>query len=309
MDGDQYRYLRVVVTAEYLHEKTEPLDIVSKMPSSYFYDEKTRLLYIHTSDGRPPTSHEIELFRRGNGIAMKGKHFITIVGFTLRHMGDAGINFFTGSSDCAALHNTAYGSRQGIRVYGATNILVYGNTLFRNENSGVYFAAGSTNGTAARNMCFEDVKGIRWSSKSDNGIATDNVLFDNSLAGVSIEDSDHIMVAGNILANNAQAQLFTIQGRFLSDDNCFTTSSAQQLVADYHTGDRYSSLADYQRAQHQDLASRSGTCGVLPQKVDVRKLYAEAMTYTPRAREQLRSKDAAATQPAAGSGTTPNLPR
>jgi len=48
-----------------------------------------------------------------------------------------------------AIGNTSYGSRQGIRVYGAKNILIYGNTFFRTDNSGVYFAAKSSDGVAS----------------------------------------------------------------------------------------------------------------------------------------------------------------
>jgi len=53
---------------------------------------------------------------------------------------EVGIRFMDGAGDCMAIHNTSYGSRQGIRVYGATNILASGNTLFRNENCGIYLA-------------------------------------------------------------------------------------------------------------------------------------------------------------------------
>src|SRR2546430_1235671 len=142
-----------------------PVDVVAKLASTYYYDEAEKVLYLHTSDGRPPATHEMELIYRGNGILVQGKHYVTVMGFTFRHMHDSGVSFFKGAGDGIAVDNTSYGSRQGIRVYGAPNVLVYGNTLFRNENCGVYFAAASTNGWAIGNTCYENIKGVRWSSQ------------------------------------------------------------------------------------------------------------------------------------------------
>jgi len=155
MDGNQFRYRRVNTTKEYHVDKMDPIDIVTKLRSSFHYDETTKMLYVHTSDDKPPTSHELELERRNNGIGMMGKHYVTAIGFTFRHQGDAGISFFIGSSDGVAINNTVWGSRQGIRVYGANNILAYGNTLFRNENCGIYFAKESLNGAAIHNIMYE----------------------------------------------------------------------------------------------------------------------------------------------------------
>src|SRR5262249_48796095 len=160
------RYLRVTITHEYLVEKMREVDIVAKLPSSYFYDEGSRVLTIHTSDGRPPATHELELVRRGDGIFIRGHHHVNVVGFTFRHMQDAGVSFFIGSGDGVVANVTSYGSRQGVRVYGATDVTVYGSTLFRNENAGVYFAAKSSNGVAIANASYENVKGLRWSSDS-----------------------------------------------------------------------------------------------------------------------------------------------
>src|SRR5439155_6370866 len=106
---------------------------------------------------------------RGNGILVQGKHYVTVMGFTFRHMQDSGVSFFKGAGDEIAVDNTSYGSRQGIRVYGASHVLVYGNTLFRNENCGVYFAAQSANGAPIGNTAYENIKGVRWSSQSVDG--------------------------------------------------------------------------------------------------------------------------------------------
>jgi parallel beta-helix repeat protein len=290
MDGDQYRYNRVTQTKEYLVDKMPAVDVVAKFPSSYFYDENAKVLYIHTSDGKPPNTHEIEFMRCGSGISMTGKHYVTVIGFTFRHMQDAGINFFKGSSDGIAIGNTSYGSRQGIRVYTATRIIVEGNTLFRNENCGVYFAAQSVNGLAIDNIAYENIKGVRWSSQSVGGIAIDNTLFDNHERGISIEETNDIAVRRNRVVNNTVSQLLMLQSKYDSEDNCFANGNPEQLTADFSpfpfTG-RYKTLAEYQQGQQQDLHSREGDCGPLPKKIAVHKLHEETMAYTERARKIL----------------------
>ena len=287
MDGEQYRYQRARSTKEHLRENLSELQVVSRLPSSYFYDKEARTLYIHTSDGQPPETHEIELLRRGNGISMYGKHFITVVGFTFRHMGDAGINFFRGSGDGIAIGNTSYGSRQGIRVYDATNVCVYANTLFRNENCGVYFAKGSVNGRAIGNTLYENIKGVRWSSASVNGQALGNTAFDNHEAGISIEEVDGVLLAGNSVINNKESQLLVIRSEYDSEGNCFENGGPDQLTAYLPYAHKFKTLGEYQRAAHRDLSSREGDCGPPPKKLDVHKLHAATTAYTDWARKQL----------------------
>lgn len=304
MDGLQYRYYRVNQTKEFLVDKIPGVDIVAKRPSNYFYDEKAETLYIHTSDGKPPTTHEIEIFRRLSGIStMEGKRHITVIGFTFRHMGDSGIYFYKESGDGIAINNTSYGSRQGIRVYKSSHITLYGNTLFRNENSGAYFVQQSINASFIANIAYENLKGVRWGSRSVNGLALDNTVFDNLEAGISVEDVDHAILRRNRLVNNLDTQLLVLlNSEYDSDDNCFQNGAPQQSVA--HSSnvsfyDRQKTLADYRKAKSQDLHSREGACEPLPQKIDVRKLHVETMSYTERARKIL--KEAAAER----SGLTP----
>src|SRR6185295_11195802 len=131
MDGPQFRYGGTQETKEHVIDKLSEREVVAKLPSTHYYDEGEKVLYLHTSDGRPPSAHEIELIRRGSGVFVNGRHYVTVMGFTFRHMQDGCISFFKGSGDEAAIGNTAYGCRQGIRVYDAKNVLIYGNTLFR----------------------------------------------------------------------------------------------------------------------------------------------------------------------------------
>jgi parallel beta-helix repeat protein len=302
MDGPQFRYLRTSQTKEHLVDGMSELDVVARLPASYFYDESTRLLHLHTSDGAPPAAHQLELIVRGNGFLVQGKHGVTITGFTLRHMQDAGISFFKGAGDGLAFDNVAYGSRQGVRVYGSSNILLHGNVLFRNENSGAYFAAQSTSGNAIGNLCYENVKGLRWSSQSNHGSAIDNTLFDNQERGLAIEETRGLLVRRNRLVGNRVSQLLVLQSDYSSEENCFDGSSSDALVADFFPfpfQGRYRSLAEYQAAQHQDLHSREAGCSPVPAKLDVHRLAAGAAGYAERARRILAGTAEVAAEPTA----------
>ena len=290
MDGPQRRYKSVLITPEYLVDKMAPVDVVAKLPSSWFYDDETQKLTVHTGDDRPPSAHELELIQRGDGILVRGKHYVTVIGFTFRHMQDAGVNFFIGSGDGVIVGVTSYGNRQGVRVYGANNVFLYGNTLFRNENCGAYFAAKSLNGIAIGNTTYENLKGLRWSSESGSAMAVDNAIFDNLERGISLENVDGAVLRGNRVVDNAVSQLYVLQSHYTSEENCFDNGGDTQLVADFTPFgplDRYPSLVDYQKAKGQDLHSRAGSCGALPPKFDVRALHAAALAYpAPPARAQ-----------------------
>jgi len=274
MDGSQFPYVRADAATEHIKDGLPELAVVAGRPGSYHYDTRARELFVHTSDGKPPSAHEIELVRRQNGIYVHGMHYVTVVGFTLRHMGDAGINFFRGARDGVAMHNTSYGSHQGISAYGSHDTLVYGNTLFRNDNCGVYFAAGATGGRAIGNAAYENVKGARWSSESNDGLALDNVLFDNHERGLAIERTERLLARGNRVVNNAVSQLLVMRGTYDADRNCFEKGARRQLIADFvYGGEQYATLADYRRAKGQELGSREGGCGPLPAKVDVQRLH------------------------------------
>jgi len=298
MDGNQARFLRVKSQKELPLPAgvSSELDLIKQRPSSFYYDTDAKVLYLHTSDGRPPSAHAMERLDRGNGIGMWQRHYVTVMGFTFRHFVDAGIGFYQGSSDGIAINNTSYGGRQGIRVYGATKIAAYGNTLFRNENSGIYFALQSTNGLILGNTMYENIKGIRWSSQSNNGTAVDNAVFENHEYGISVENADHTLLRRNRMVGNEKGQLLVQQSDYSSDDNCFASSGPNQLISDFFFVDHYRALADYQRGQHQDQGSREGDCGPLPAKVDVHKLDEEAKGYTERARRILSGAEKSASE-------------
>ncbi|MHC4090361.1 MAG: right-handed parallel beta-helix repeat-containing protein [Planctomycetota bacterium] len=283
MDGLQYRYATARDTKEHLREGRSELEVVAKLPSSFFYDRDDKVLYIHTSDGRPPSTHEIELIRRNYGIVTYEKRHIAVIGFTFRHMGTAGINFENGSSNCSAINNTSYGTWQGIRVFNSTDVLVRGNTLFRNGNSGIYFLYESSHGYAIGNVLYENAKGVRWSSGSANGLALDNLAFANHEVGISVENADDIRVSGNVFVDNAISQMFVRKSRYMSEGNCFEKGGAEQLIAHLYYNERYTTLAEYQQSVNQDLGSHEG-CGRLPKKIDIHKIHADTSVYTERAR-------------------------
>ncbi|HEY2389075.1 MAG TPA: right-handed parallel beta-helix repeat-containing protein [Candidatus Binatia bacterium] len=302
MDGSQRRYRRARDTLEHLVDKLDETEVVTRLRGSHLYDEEHHELLLHTSDDREPRAHEIELMHRGTGIGMFGKHFVTIVGFTFRHFGDAGINFFKGSGDGIALDNVSYGGRQGIRVYDATNILIAGNTLFRNDNSGVYFAAQSTGGVTSGNVAYENQKGVRWSSQSSYGMALDDVVFDNAEAGIAMEDVVGTVLRRNRLVQNPKAQLMLIRSVYDGDADCF--EGPTQATADFVFQEHYATLADVQRAKGLDLRARAGGCGALPTKIDVHKLHAETVAYAERARALLAGGVPAVRSTAAPAGST-----
>jgi hypothetical protein len=301
MDGPQQRYGGTAESREHVVEKLSELDVVVKRPATFLYDTAARTLYLHTSDDRPPSAHELELIHRGAGVNVVGRRYVSVVGFTFRHMQDAGVRFFRGAGDGEAIDNVAWGSRQGVRVYDAPNVLVYRNTLFRNENSGVYFAAASTHGAALANVAWENVKGLRWSSQSTFGLALDNVVFDNSERGIALEDAGSAVLRRNVVANNALSQLFVLRSTFSADEDCFVRGTPEQAVADFspaEPGARYATLAAYRDAKRQDVRGREG-CGALPAKLDVARLHADSTAYAERARAILAGAAPSPAPPAA----------
>lgn len=283
MDGTQSRYTAAADTKEHIVDKLSELDAVLKSPSSFWYDQRAKRLYLHTSDGQAPTRHEIEFIRRRSGISIVGAR-ATVVGFTLRHTRFAGISFFN-TADGMAIDNVSYGNHQGIDVRHSSSIALFGNTLFRNENCGAYFTSGSSGSVAAANLAYENVNGLRW-SQSVGGAGLDNQLFDNHQRGISLEHADHTVLRHNRLANNEESQLFVMHSTYSADENCFVNGRPEQLTAAlfFGFGERYKTLAEYQRGRRQDLNSRDDGCGPLPAKLDVHKLHAETMAYAERAR-------------------------
>ena len=291
MDGPQYRYNRVNQTKDFLVDKMPGPKIVAKYPSSFFYDEENQTLYMHTTDGKHPNTHEIEIIRRISGIStLEGHRHITVIGFTFRHEGDSGIYFYKEAGDGIAINNTVYGSRQGIRALSSVHITLYGNTLFRNENSGAYFLRESTNARFINNVSYENAKGVRWGSQSVNGFALGNILFDNLEAGISLEDISGAVLRDNKLSNNKETQLkVLLNAEYDSDNNCFQNGGSEQSVSHFSnvaSYDSQKSLPEYQKLKGRDLHSREGGCQV-PEKIDVQKLHSETMTYTDRARKMI----------------------
>jgi parallel beta-helix repeat protein len=301
MDGPQARYGGTAESREHVVDGLSELDVVVKRPATFLWDDAARTLYLHTSDGRAPSTHEIELIHRAAGINVVGRRSVSVIGFTFRHMQDGGVRFFRGAANGAAIDNVSWGSRQGIRVYDAANVLIYRNTLFRNENAGVYFAAGSGDGVAIANVAWENVKGLRWSSQSNFALALDNVAFDNNERGIALENVEGAVLRRNVLVNNRSSQLLALRATFNAEDDCFEAGGPDQLVADFSPAEprgRYASLAAYREAKRQDLQAREG-CDALPPKVDVHRLHAESTAYAERARATLAGTTGAVAAPPA----------
>jgi parallel beta-helix repeat protein len=285
MDGPQYRYTAAGITTMHLREDVPELEVVARQPSTYVHDAETNTLYLHTSDGLPPSTHELEVVRRTNGIFIGGRTFVRVMGFTVRHAGDAGINFYRGSRGGVAFGNTLYGNHEGIRAYGTEDVTIYGNTLLRNQDAGVYFALRSVHGRVIGNVSYDNMKGLRWSSESGHGLAIDNVLFDNHRYGLAVEHSDGVILIGNRVDGNGDAQLMVTSSEYASFNNCFHAAGQQLTALFVIPRHSYGRLAQYQQEQDHDAGSREGDCGPLPARVDVRALHREATTYVERARK------------------------
>ena len=278
MDGPQLRYAdarELAARARGVEGSPSPLELVAREPSSFLYDADARSLTLHTSDGRPPSEHEIELIRRSNGITVTGKPYVSVVGFTVRHARGAGIHFTNGSSHAVASDNSVYGSWQGIQLRASPNARLSRNVVFRNGNSGIYFLLRSTGGFAVDNVAYENDQGIRWGTGSNAGLGTGNTVFDNHDAGIAIENVTGLHLADNVLAGNGGAQLRVRQARYRSEGNCFETAApAQQTAWFFPDAEGHPSLARYQEARWQDWSSREGECGPRPAKLDVQQLHA-----------------------------------
>jgi parallel beta-helix repeat protein len=286
MDGPQLRYMRARSTREHLVDGLTELEVVAIRPSTYFHDAESGILYLHTSDGAAPARHELELMRRGAGITVANRHFVTVSGFTIRHTGDAGLLFSDGARHGIAIDNVCWGHRIGIRVNGASDVLVSGNVLFRNENSGVYFLRGASEGKVIDNVLYENVKGARFGSRSNHGLVIGNAAFRNREVGVSVEDSRGAQVMDNRMARNGDAQLLFLKGGdHQSEGNCFEAVSPEQAVAGLEQ-ERLAELARFQQATGQDRGSRDGDCGPLPAPLDVHGLHAESQGYATQGPEE-----------------------
>ena len=289
MDGPQFRYQNVLETREVLREGAQPLEVVATMPSSFWFDRDSDLVYLHTSDGKSPSTRELEFIRRDYGIVAYGKRYVSIVGFTFRHMWIAGVNFESGACNGFVVDNVSYGSWQGIRVAGSAEVLIDGNTSFRNGNSGVYFLQKAAHNRAVGNVVYENAQGLRWSSESSHGLAAENVVFANLDTGISLENVDETVLSGNHLARNAVSHLLTKKSRFVSRGNCFHKRNAGRWVARIEYFNDYETLAEYQTTTHQDPGATEH-CGRLPRKIDVRRLHRSTMKYPERARKILEKR-------------------
>lgn len=289
MDGDQRPYARARDLVEPGADRVAALGAVARAPASFFYDESTRRLHLHTSDGLVPSVHEIELVRRTTGISTVGRQGLTVVGFTLRHAALAGITLFNGAGDAIVVGIVSYGSHQGVHVDRSSRVALYANTFLLNDNSGIYFLSGSVGGLALGNVAYRNLKGIRLSSESGGAVLLDNTVFANEERGISIENADRVILRRNRLVRNARSQLLVIRSDYDSDDNCFDGGDPPALIADFFfpESDRFGMLADYQRAKRQDLHSRAGGCGPLPAEIDVHALHARSLAYAQRARKRL----------------------
>jgi hypothetical protein len=284
MDGSQHRYRSVKepVTPDIPH-----VERVRKERSSFWFEKETSTLYIHTSDERPPTDHELELIRSFAGFYLVRKPHVWVSGLTFRHFADAGVHFRNGSDHGRAFNNVAFGSRQGFRIQNASQVQILRNVMFRNENAGAYFLRGSQNGLAQGNFVYENAVGLRFGSQSNAGAAIDNLALDNSDAGLSFEKVLFQVSSQNNLKGNT-IQLRLLKAAFFSDNNCYESETETgQLFAHLGSRETYLKLSEFSAKFRQDVNSRVNDCATKAEKVDVAALHAETLSYPQRAQEIL----------------------
>jgi len=284
MDGPQRRYRSVL---EPIKPVIPHVEKVRKERSSFWFEQESSTLYIHTSDERPPADHELELIRSFAGFYLVGKPHVWVSGLTFRNYIDAGVHFRDGSDHGRAFNNIAFGSRQGFRIQNASQVQILRNVMFRNENSGAYFLRGSQDGLAQGNFVYENAVGLRFGSQSNAGAAIDNLALDNRDAGLSFEKVLFQVSSQNNMKNNS-IQLRLRSASFFSDNNCYEAETETgQSFAQLNSKETYQELSEFSTIFRQDLNSKDKDCVTKAEKVDVAALHAETLSYPKRAQEIL----------------------
>ena len=284
MEGPQYRYKNVREP-----ESDVPyVERVRRLPGSAWYVRETETLYVHTSDGKPPTEHELELMRYHSAFHMTDKPHVWFGGLTLRHFID-GCIVFTDSDHGRVFDTVAFGCRQGVRARNSKQVQVLENVMFRNENSGVYYLSESVGGLVQGNFMFENDVGIRFSSGSSAGLVLNNLVLNNHDGGISFEKVHAAIALHNSLIRNAN-QLRLRDARFISDNNCYELhTDSDQAIAKIEGYLYPKRLEEFTKQSGQELNSTEGNCGIDSEKYDVQALHKEALSYPERAREILGS--------------------
>ena len=285
MDGPQYRNrnVREPVTEVPYVEK------VRREKRSLWFEKDISTVYIHTSDDKPPTEHEIELISYHSAFHMEGKPHVWIGGFTFRHFIDGCVIFRDGSDYGRVFDVTAYGCRQGVRIRNSQQVQVLRNILFRNENSGVYYYLESKDGLVQGNTAYENDVGIRFSSESSAGLVLDNLIIGNHDAGLSFESLGFAVATLNSFQDNT-SQLRLYKSSFISDKNCYETDTESgHIFAKENPTIIHQNLKEYSTKFGQGLNSREGNCAIEIDRVNVGELHEEATSYSMRAQEFLRT--------------------
>lgn len=275
MDGTQHRYANV-------REPKSDIPYVQRVrdkQSTAWYEMDEEMLYIHTSDDRPPVEHEIELITQHSAFFLKDASYVWFSGLTLRHYGDGTIYFQDGSDHGRVADSIVYGGRHGVRILNSKNVEILNNIMMLNENAGAYFLRGSEGGRAEGNTTYDNAVGLRWGSDSNNGLAQDNIIVDNSDAGLGIEKVTGQVVSRNLFWGNT-SHYRVIHGTFQADENCFDTGdSPDQVLAMWNLVTPYHSLNTYSEKSGQDLNSREGDCGIKIEKLDVHQIHSDSLAY------------------------------
>jgi len=186
VEADTYRmYLRA----------PDPQDM-DQFRLSYYYDEARRSIYVHTSDGRPATTHVIEAtVRHDYGIVLRKAQYVHLEGIVLQgHFIDKrsghgfGLSMQT-AEHCEIRHCTFIANAGGATFnYNCAHNIVRDCLFVGNMDPGygelaqLYFSAGTEDCQAIRNVVLDaETHGIRFYNGARNCTAIGNIIVNSRI--------------------------------------------------------------------------------------------------------------------------------
>ncbi len=183
---------------------TRSLATPGELPVDAFTWVQGEGLYVNLG-GESPGGHEILVGRRASAFRLGAKSWVTIEGFEISRMDDAGINLFVGCSDnVIARNHITLSNGYGIKLAGSLRVLIEGNIVSEGNHHGIGLTAGSADCVLRGNDSFRNAqpdmraaKGIILAA-SPNNVIVGNRTFENQDTGVQLNASSH----GCLLYNN-----------------------------------------------------------------------------------------------------------
>lgn len=197
-------------------------------PGSWFYDHKTKTLYVHTSDSESPQKHYLTISNiRGHGIMIRGQKKvrnvtidgITVTGFNSNspggrpgHNAKWGI-YLTAPQDCTVRRVTTFLNGSGIGfTYPSSGSVIEECRSYGNHST--YYASGGNiiiltpayNDAIRKCVSFgSQTAGIRYygGKPAENSIFEDNISYDNDYGDLWVKYPSDTTIARRCIAGKA----------------------------------------------------------------------------------------------------------